>query len=131
MPSTGLRSGCIGRQLEDNRIAKLLEPFRGQGSWPVLPPNLAPTLYRPDADPQIVSDDCVLVPLPEPLGRLQPQLLADSKPFVGRLAPLRVPHPVGTPHGSRDASPYETTLCRSVGHVTLELELDNKQTPGH
>ena len=77
---------------------------------PVLRPSLAPTLYRPDADPQVVSDDRVLIALPKPLGRLQPQLFAEGPPFVGQPAPLRIPHAVGIPQGSRGVSPYDTTL---------------------
>lgn len=81
-----------------------------QSSEPVLRPGPAPTLYRPDADPQVVSDDRGLVALPEPLGRLQPQLLPERPPFVGQSAPLRIPHATGVPQGSWTVSPTDTTL---------------------
>jgi hypothetical protein len=44
-----------------------------------------------------VCDDRVLVALPEPLGRLQPQLLAEGPPFVGQPSALRVPHAIDIP----------------------------------
>lgn len=91
--------------------------LRGQGSGPVLRPSLASTLYRPDADPQVVSDDRVLVALPEPPGRRHPQLLAEDSPFVGQPASLRIPHARGVPQGSWTVSPADTTLRRSVSRL--------------
>lgn len=57
---------------------------------------------RPDADPRVVRDDRVLVApgKRKPLGRFQPQLLAEVTPFIGQPAPLPIPHAVGISQGS-------------------------------
>lgn len=72
--------------------------LRGQGSQSVLRPGFASTLYRPGADPQVVGDDCGLVALPEPLGRLQ-TATTRGRPAVCRPAPLPSPHADGIPQG--------------------------------
>jgi hypothetical protein len=57
-----------------------------------------------------MRDDRVLDALGEPLGRHQPQLLAEDLPLSGQSASLRIPHEGGIPQGSWTVSPADTAL---------------------
>src|SRR5690606_25007486 len=53
-----------------------------------------------------------------PCSCLHPQLFTESPSLVGQPAPLRIPHAVGIPQGSRAVSPSDTTLWSSVATTT-------------